>query len=77
MRSHNPRWRRRIHRRAGWTADQALVQLLPIRDPGCIWQIGILGALYQREFTGKGQSIRVAMKEAVMNFSRITIRRHH
>ena len=38
--------------------------------------IGILGALYQREFTGKGQSIRVAMQEAVMNFSRITFARH-
>jgi formyl-CoA transferase len=38
--------------------------------------IGILGALYQREFTGKGQSIRVAMQEAVMNFGRITFARH-
>ena len=38
--------------------------------------IGILGALYQREFTGKGQCIRVAMQEAVMNFSRITFARH-
>jgi formyl-CoA transferase len=38
--------------------------------------IGILGALYQREFTGKGQNIRVAMQEAVMNFSRITFARH-
>jgi formyl-CoA transferase len=38
--------------------------------------IGILGALYQREFTGSGQYIQVAMQEAVMNFSRITFARH-
>jgi formyl-CoA transferase len=38
--------------------------------------IGILGALYQREFTGKGQQIRVAMQEAIMNFGRITFARH-
>lgn len=38
--------------------------------------IGVIGALYQREFTKKGQQIRVAMQEAVMNFARITFARH-
>ena len=33
--------------------------------------IGILGALYQREHTGKGQHITVAMQEAMINYCRI------
>lgn len=37
--------------------------------------ISILSALYQRERTGKGQHLRVAMQDAMLNFCRVTFSR--
>ncbi|MCB1475584.1 MAG: CoA transferase [Rhodobiaceae bacterium] len=38
--------------------------------------IGIIGALYQRQYTGRGQRVKVAMQEAMINFGRMPLARH-
>jgi formyl-CoA transferase len=38
---------------------------------GMLAAIGILGALYQRQFTGRGQYIDLAMQESMVNYCRI------
>ena len=42
---------------------------------GAYLAIGILGALYQREQTGKGQRVKVAMQDVMINFMRMPLAR--
>lgn len=60
-------------------ADGPPTYLWPsIGDSGTGMQmaIGILAALQQRHFTGKGQHVEVSMQDAVVNILRISLREH-
>lgn len=39
--------------------------------------LGILGAIIQREITGQGQKVEVAMQDAVFNLSRVALREYY